>query len=236
MSRPVVGIVAAYYDVPRHWGVLPVQAVPRPFPALVAAAGGLPVLLPLLAEGDPADLLDAVDGLVLAGGGDLDPATYGGVAGVASDVDLIRDAVELALANAAVARALPVLGVCRGAQVLNVARGGTLRQEVEEHVLPRQRHEVRSAAGTLTAELLGSRPRVNSLHHQAVGLLGVDVVATAWADDGTIEALEVGQGPAPVALGVQWHPEIDPGPVQRALFGWLVDAARRTRLVRSPAP
>jgi putative glutamine amidotransferase len=176
--------------------------------------------------------LERVDGLVLTGGGDVDPARYGQdghpeVYGVSPE----RDAFELALARAAVARGLPTLAICRGIQVLNVALGGTLVQHLpdvggaQEHrrgVL----HDVVAEAGSRVRAALGrARTTVLSWHHQAVDRVAAGLVVTARADDGTIEALEV-DGPAWI-VGVQWHPEDTAGtdPVQQRLFDVFVGRA-----------
>jgi putative glutamine amidotransferase len=171
-------------------------------------------------------LLDVLNGLVLAGGGDLDPALYGRTDVAARDVDLERDATELALARAARNALLPVLGVCRGAQVFAVMDGGTLVPDLgERHVIPpgTGTHAVRTTPGSLARRLLGARAEVGSLHHQSVRSAGPGWVVTARTDDGVVEALEWTASEWP-ALGVQWHPELDhTGP---RVFGWLVAVAR----------
>lgn len=225
--RPVVGIVAGRHQVPRPWGVLPVQGTTEPLPDVLAAAGALPVVVPVLAPGAlaAADLLGAVDALLLAGGGDLDPATYGADPHPRTEgADRLRDDTEVALARAAIELDLPVLGLCRGMQILNVALGGDLVQHVDGHLLtPPATHPITTVPGSLVAQLAGARPEVGSLHHQAVGRLGHGLVATAASDDGVPEALEL---PGRAVLGVQWHPELQPGAVQKALLDWLVRSAR----------
>lgn len=224
--RPVIGVVGYAHVVPREFGDLPVVGVPPTYVASIVAAGGRAVILPT----DAVDLLDVVDGIVLAGGGDLDPATYGG-AGPAQDVDAERDHAEIALARAAASTGTPLLGVCRGLQVLAVAFGGTLRADLD-HRFPSHGHEVRTASGSLLDSMLGSRVRTSALHRQAVLDPGPAWRPTAWADDGTVEAIEPVDDGWPV-LGVQWHPEMTVHPVLDdptgpALFGWLVEQARRT--------
>ena len=223
---PVVGIVGYGHTVHRHFGELPVTGVPPAYVESVVAAGGRPVIVPP----DGIDLLDVVDALVLTGGGDVDPARYGGP-GPAEDVDPARDEAELAMARGAAAVSLPVLGICRGLQILAVAYGGTLASGLD-HRLPDSGHEVHTAAGSLIHELLGPRAHTSALHRQAILDLGPGWRATAWADDDTIEAIEPSRSSWPV-VGVQWHPELTSHPVLRdgtgpALFGWLVDQARRT--------
>ena len=210
---PVVGIAAASYTVARHFGDLPVHGISRWYADQVRAAGGRPVLLP---PRGGVDLLEVLDGLVLAGGGDLDPALYGSDV-AARDVDRSRDLAELALARAAREARLPVLGICRGAQVFALMDGGALVPEVP-HVLPDSLHPVSTATGSACSSLLGPRAEVNSLHHQAIARLGPGWHVTATADDDVVEAVEW-EGSSWPALGVQWHPELDhTGP---AVFGWI---------------
>jgi len=203
----------------------------RAYVDAVLAAGGLPLVLPVLAPGDADDVLATVDGLLLTGGGDVDPARYGQEA-VPEEygVYAARDDWELALARAA---QVPVLGICRGAQVLNVAAGGTLVPDVptatgvEHRVRERSRevvHGVTVVAGTLLHAVVGSEAvDVNTLHHQAVDRPGAGFRVVATAPDGTVEAIERADG---AALGVQWHPELlAPAAPHADLFGWLVEAA-----------
>jgi putative glutamine amidotransferase len=196
----------------------------------VELAGGVPVVLPPLEAGAMATLLARLDGVCLSGGPDLDPAAYGARAHEAlGPTEPALDRFEFELARAADAAGMPLLGVCRGAQALNVARGGTLHQHIDGHrqaepaCVPT--HRVRIAARSRAARVLGAHSaEVNSFHHQAVDTLGDGLVATAWAPDGTIEALEdLGHS---FFLGVQWHAETlldEPG--QLALFAALVEAA-----------
>jgi putative glutamine amidotransferase len=203
----------------------------------IEAAGGMPIVLPPL--GDAAALLDRLDGVCLSGGPDLDPEAYGALERHAelgpTEPDL--DAFELALARAADERAIPLLGICRGAQALNVAHGGSLHQHVPAHrqtePATAMTHSVHVDAGTLLAQLVGTRPlRVNSFHHQAVDVLGRGLRVVARAADGTIEAVE---GPGPrFLLGVQWHAEgLAAEPRHRALFEALVRAASAPLALRA---
>jgi putative glutamine amidotransferase len=187
----------------------------------VQRAGGMALLLPPDAHTaqDPADVLDHLDALLLAGGADLGPGTYGAephpeTRGVRAE----RDAFELALVREAIARDLPVLGVCRGMQVLNVARGGTLHQHVPELVghedhrrVPGEfgDHDVRLQPGSLAARAAGDlRVPTKSHHHQAIDELGAGLQVTGWSViDDLPEAVELPG--ARFALGVQWHPEAD---------------------------
>jgi putative glutamine amidotransferase len=229
--QPVIGIVSHGYVVPRPFGDLPVTGTPPTYVEAVAATGARPVLLP----GTHAlELLDVVDGLVLTGGGDVDPALYDGDPGSATDVDHARDDAEIALVRAASQARIPLLGVCRGAQVLAVAFGGRLAGGLD-HIDPVAGHPVSTADGSMVHRLVGARPATSALHRQAIADPGPRWRATAWAGDGTVEAIEWRPGDWAV-LGVQWHPELawhadlhDPtGP---ALFGWLV-AAASTRSMR----
>ena len=195
----------------------------------VELAGGVPVVLPPLEDG-LATLLDRLDGICLSGGPDLDPAAYGARAHEQlGPTEPALDRFELELARAADAAAMPLLGICRGAQALNVARGGTLHQHVEGHrqteLASRPVHAVRIAPRSRASRVLKTRAtQVNSFHHQAVDALGEGLVASAWAPDGTIEAIE--DRHHPFLLAVQWHAEtLVEAPAQLDLFRALVHAA-----------
>lgn len=229
MTRPVIGIVGHGYAVPKPFGELPVTGTPRAYVDAVTYVGARPVILPPRAG---LDLLHLVDGLVLTGGGDVDPARYGapGTATevAAFDVDGERDDAEIALVRAARAARIPLLGVCRGLQVLTVAFGGTLVGGLD-HIHPRDGHDVRTGPGSQIRDLVGDRVRTSALHQQAVGDPGAYWRPTAWAEDGTVEAIEPVDPGWPV-LGVQWHPELSwlpdfPDGTGTALFGWLAEAA-----------
>lgn len=222
MNGPVIGIVGNAHVVPKHFGELPVAGTPTTYVERVVRAGARPVVLPASAA---LDLLDVVDALVLTGGGDVEPARYGG-AGRAHDVDPVRDEVELALVRSAEDAGLPLLGVCRGMQVMAVAYGGTLVGGLD-HVHPGTGHLVHTEAGSLTRSLLGSTMRTTALHRQAVSAPGGSWRTTAWAEDGVVEAIEWAAGEWPV-LGVQWHPEHD-DPTGPAIFEWLAEAAEVRR-------
>jgi putative glutamine amidotransferase len=201
---------------------------------MVIRAGGLPVLLP------PADgvagVLPRLDGLVLSGGGDLDPALYGAERAAASGpANPARDSAELGLCRLALASGLPLLGICRGLQVINVALGGTLHQHLPDLVgndshSPEEAgygsHKVSVASGSQLAAVLGrTEAAVPTHHHQAIDRLGTGLVATAWTDDGVIEAVEFEQpdgNPDRFMMAVQWHPEAGDDP---SLFTALIAAA-----------
>jgi gamma-glutamyl-gamma-aminobutyrate hydrolase PuuD len=195
--------------------------LPTTYADAIQAAGGVPMLLPPAASGDrlvaaAESALDGLDGLVLSGGADVDPAQYGAERDPETGpARTDRDEWEVALVAAALRRDLPLLGVCRGMQVLAVALGGTLTQHlpdvvgdashrpvIGEHGL----HPVRLSEGSRIAAILGDRAEVATYHHQAVETLPDGVVAGGWAVDGTIEAFEVRD--ATWAIGVQWHPEV----------------------------
>ena len=188
------------------------------YPEAIERAGGIPVIIPLLRPDTIATLLDQVDGVCLPGGPDVQPSVYGEQPHPELGPTEPRvDAVELALVKAAERRRLPILGICRGMQVLNVARGGTLHQHLPDvvgHQLAHRQlehgsittHRVETAPHSrLRSTLGGPWLEVNSFHHQAVRTLGKNLVATAWAEDGTIEAVEDQDGR--LVLGVQWHAE-----------------------------
>lgn len=215
--------------------------VPSGYAAAVEAAGGIPVVLPVLAPEKAGEVLAHLQGLLLSGGVDVDPSHYGedplpGLGRVTPE----RDAFELALAREALALGVPVLGVCRGVQVLNVAAGGTLYQDLGSQMgnvlkhrqeAPRwhESHSVRLDPGSRLAAILGvPEVRVNSFHHQAVREVAGGLRAVAWAPDGVIEAVEATGTDHRFALGVQWHPEEmwRRHPLHLKPFAALVEAAR----------
>jgi putative glutamine amidotransferase len=242
MPRPVIGICTALEFA--RWTVWEREAflLSRAYVDAVQAAGGLAFMIPPDADTatDADVVLDALDGLVLAGGADVDPAAYGAqrhrcTTGTRPE----RDAAEIPLARRAVERDVPLLGICRGMQLLNVALGGTLIQHLPDdlgHGDHRRHlgsfdgadHDVRLASGSLAARACGELTHATkSHHHQAVDRLGDGLVASGWSVlDDLVEAAE-----APAArwvLGVQWHPEVDP---DSPVIGALVEAASAERLV-----
>jgi putative glutamine amidotransferase len=234
--KPIVGITSSTEDV--HWGAwrLAAALVPVAYVAAVEHAGGRPLLVPPSGQGVD-ETLDALDGLILSGGNDLDPAGYGAEPHPETQgVDPERDRGELALLEAALARDMPVLAVCRGSQVLNVLRGGDLVQHLPEAVgHERHRHTpgvfadhpVELEAGSRLAAIFGDHAPVKSHHHQGFGRIGKGLRPAAHADDGTVEALEDPE--RRFAVGVLWHPEEGD---DLDLFRALVDEAARYRAQR----
>ncbi|MDQ6747008.1 MAG: gamma-glutamyl-gamma-aminobutyrate hydrolase family protein [Candidatus Dormibacteraeota bacterium] len=216
------------------WGAWsrPAALLPTTYVDAVRGGGGVPVLLPPIPDAAAA-LVEHLDALVLAGGNDLDPASYGAQAHPATaNTRPERDAAELALVRAALQRNLPVLAICRGMQLLNVAAGGDLIQHLpdllgDERHQPKPGsfavHEVRLSPGSRAAAVLGDSLEVASCHHQGVGRLGDGLSVSGRAPDGVVEAIEMQQ--RDFVLGVQWHPEEHAGRDGR-LFTALVEAAR----------
>lgn len=231
-NAPIIG-VTTYGRTSENKFPLPADYVDA-----VRRAGAVPVLLP---PGETAidRLLERIDGLILAGGGDVDPARYGGSGHPAIYmVDAERDRLEIDLVRRSISRGTPLLGICRGCQVLNVALGGTLIQHVPDqygtrvpHILPPREpvpHDVEVAADSRLAGVLGSaKGKPASWHHQALDQVAADLRVVAHAPDGVIEAVE--RPGHSWLVGVQWHPELTAAedPVQQRLFAALVDAARR---------
>ncbi|WP_064745318.1 gamma-glutamyl-gamma-aminobutyrate hydrolase family protein [Pseudonocardia acaciae] len=225
MNRPLIALTG--YHEPASWGVwrdVPCALLPWDYVRQVADAGGAPVLLPPVPEAVP-DVMARVDGLLLAGGPDIDPARYGEVrAPETQPARPARDEAELAALAAAEQRGLPVLAICRGAQLVTVARGGTLRQHLPEHTPTRPGHydpySVHITADSKLATALGPEFTVSCAHHQGIDKLGSNLTAVAWAEDGTIEAIE--DPTAHYLVGIQSHPEVDPATA--ALFRTFVSA------------
>jgi putative glutamine amidotransferase len=233
--RPLIGITTYVTDA--RFGVWETESalVPVDYVRAVERAGGRPLLVPPSDEGIE-ETLAALDGLILSGGSDLDPELYGQephpeTSGVVRD----RDRAELALLDAALERDMPVLAICRGSQVLNVARGGDLVQHLPD-VVGHEEHKHTAGAfadhqvrvqGRLSA-LLGDTAPVKSHHHQGLGRVGAGLEPVAWAEDGSVEALEDPQ--RRFALGVLWHPEAGE---DAALFEALVAEAARYKVERS---
>jgi gamma-glutamyl-gamma-aminobutyrate hydrolase PuuD len=237
-GSPVIGLSS--YAEQARWASWEAPAVllPASYVDQVRRAGGAPVLLPPVPG--VAELAGRLDGLILTGGGDLDPASYHESPGPhTARVDPARDRAEFELLAAALAAGIPVLGICRGLQLLNVARGGTLRQHLPAgagHTPPPGTfgsHRVRLAPGSRVAEIYGDHdaaPEIDvpTAHHQAIGRLGDGLAPAAWAADGVIEAVELAQetsGQHPFVLAVQWHPEA--GGDERLMSAFVAAASER---------
>ena len=221
MTRPLIG-VSTYLESGARWGVWELEAalLPVGYPRLVQRAGGLAAMLPPDAPERAAEAVSRLDGLVIAGGPDVEPVRYGAEREERTGPPAPeRDAWELALIDAALAAGVPLLGICRGMQLLNVALGGTLVQHIDGHaeaVGVFGGHAVKPVPGSLYAGIVPEETFVPTYHHQAVDRLGEGLVPSAYAADGTVEAVELPS--SDWVLGVQWHPEMgDDVRVMRAL-------------------
>jgi putative glutamine amidotransferase len=249
-TRPLIGVSASVHDFGDYAGV----GNHRP----ILAAGGVPLVLPQL-TGAIESALDALDGLVLAPGRDIEPSRYGqDPHPLLAPTEPRRDEFELELTERALERELPILGMCRGIQTLNVALGGSLAQDVSlispEHpsdpgwvswkaaevaaledapMPPHPRHEITIEPGSLLAAALGTTQiDVDSFHHQAIDRLADGLAVVARSPDGVIEAVEM---PGRPVLAVQWElqEEARVDPRFQAIFDWFVGEARTTQRSRS---
>jgi putative glutamine amidotransferase len=241
MSRPVIGICTALEQA--RWSVWDEEAVllPRSYIGAIQRAGGLALMLPpdARAAQDPDQLLGLIDGLILAGGADIDPGSYAQephekTTGTVPE----RDTFEIGVVRAAIERDMPVLGICRGMQLINVALGGTLLQHLPDRFGHHEHrrvvgsfdgadHDVELRDGTLAMRVVGeARHATKSHHHQGVDGLGEGLeVSGVSALDGLPEAIELTG--ARFVLGVQWHPEVDEtSTVVGALVAAAEEAAR----------
>jgi putative glutamine amidotransferase len=228
MSRPVVGITC--YVEPARWGAWDTRAavLPMTYVDNVRRAGGRPVIIP--PDDLDADVLDRLDGLVIAGGADVNPALYGAEPEPGTDAPrLDRDAGEVLLFQAARERDLPVLGICRGMQIMAVASGGTLVQDIPSATGSQihrpgpgqfSDHQASFVAGSKVAGIVGESTVVNSSHHQSVVDSG-SLTVTGWAQDDSIEALE--DPTKKFVVGLQWHPEARD---EERVFKAFVDACK----------
>jgi putative glutamine amidotransferase len=234
MSKPLIGMSGRRWpasaladNVPKAMYELKFDLHFSDYPASVAAAGGLPV--ELTRDADVVGVLARLDGLILSGGADVEPDRYGHHADEnLGAIEPDRDEWELALFREARRLEMPILAICRGAQLANVYYGGTLNQHIELDdgaghpqwdTDGRERtHEVNVVPGSLLSSLYPASIGVNSLHHQTLAVLGNDLVVSATAPDGVVEAVEL---PGHDVLAVQWHPELleKPDPT----FRWLVE-------------
>jgi putative glutamine amidotransferase len=246
MRRPLIGLTAYAQQVRYGSNELMAGMLPMTYVRAVHATGGRAVLI---TPDDPGtDVLESLDGIVFAGGGDVDPAYWGAERHPATEVDPVRDTAELMLMRAALEMDLPTLGVCRGMQVMAVVAGGTLHQHLPD-LVGHSRHQAESGTDPLAAEasaygrhdvvvkpgsvahqLLGAHLTVNSFHHQAVDDPG-SFTATGWCpDDRVVEIIEDPQ--RSFAFGVQWHPERT---ADLRTFAALAEAAAERAGIATPA-
>jgi putative glutamine amidotransferase len=234
MSKPIIGIGSDVHTSP---GERDRAFVYTTYTESLLRYGAIPILIPPQPE-NAADIIESLDGLVLAGGEDCDPALYGEECHPTVDpMDPRRQTNDLALAKAARERGIPTLGICLGLQVMNVAGGGTLVQDIDSHIeteiahasdpMDRARHDITVNDGTKLASIIGAGDKnVNSSHHQAIKDVAQGFRVTAHAPDGVVEGLEDPRHP--FYLGVQWHPEDMAGEQSAStLFGAFIAAAKR---------
>jgi putative glutamine amidotransferase len=243
-DRPLIGCTT-YRKIADQFPQIEIIGLMPAYIRAIEAASGIPMLIPLgLDEETLSAIMARVDGILLPGGGDIDPFVYGGTSHETLwGIDKDRDRVEFFVAQEAVKMGIPVLAICRGHQVMNVALGGTLWEDIGSlypdairhdnyRIHPRNHisHSVAVSPHSRLASCLGKTELpVNSLHHQGVRVLAPNLVATAVAPDGLVEAVEVAEHP--FAVGVQWHPEnlIEDDPAMLELFKGLINAAAQTR-------
>lgn len=237
----MIGVTSGRRMVPSTKGETRATVLYTTYTSMVSRAGGLPVILTPGSADDARATIERLDGLLLSGGGDVDPSRYdGSPVETLYGVDPLRDEYEIALARAARDTGLPTLAICRGMQVLNVALGGSLVEDISSHDPAALQHRVEGLgtvqpqhsvsldpASAVAAALGTAEPEVNTVHHQAIRDLGEGLRTVGRAPDGIIEALEPTDDWS--MWGVQWHPEYL-GPDDEpsiALFRTLVEAARR---------
>jgi len=234
MTKPLIGIGS---DVQSSPGKRDRAFVFTTYVDSLRRAGAIPVLIPPQPE-NAREIVDQLDGVLLAGGDDCDPAIYGEERHpTVEPMDPRRQSNDLSLAKMARERGIPTLGICLGLQMMNVAAGGSLVQDIDSHMETdiqhvsepenRVRHDIVVEKGTKLASILGSRElNVNSSHHQAINKVPDDLKITAHAPDGIVEGLEDPRHP--FYVGVQWHPEDMKGEDSASsLFGAFVEAARK---------
>lgn len=237
--RPVIGVTSSY--APPKDNKFGSVSISESYLQAVMQAGGIPVVIPVgLPEEDLQAAFARVDGLLLTGGGDIDPSRFNGPSHPRIyDIDPARDTLEIGLARLAAERSKPFMGICRGIQVMNVALGGTLYTDITDQLdgalrhdyypnIPRDMlaHSISVIAGSRLAKILGGRETltVNSLHHQGIQQVAAGLRIAAHAPDGLVEAVELPGHP--FGLGVQWHPEwLQEHAPHRALFRALIRAA-----------
>ena len=235
--RPRIGLTTYYQQA--AWGVWEADAaiLPGTYVQAVAAAGGTPVLLPPVGT-DPT-IVELLDGLIIAGGSDVDPEQYGAEPHELTRSQPQRDTHDIALTKAALATGLPLFSICRGAQILNVALGGTLIQHIPDVNPQASQYQpapgvfgnvgFSTAPGSISERLLGPTASAPCYHHQAMDRIAEGLQVTAAAQDGTVQALETTTGGW--VLGVQYHPEQNPDDLR--LFKGFIEAARSYRKERT---
>jgi putative glutamine amidotransferase len=242
---PVIGISTRPRELESPEGESSAHTLQRTYTNAVLRAGGVPVLLAPVPDPQVGALIDRIDGLVLSGGGDVDPARYGSATDdTMFGIDFERDQFEIELVRTAKAQRLPTLAICRGLQVVNVALGGSLIEDIPTEVGSADHtilgHEVFNGhqhvsldPTCLVAKVVGTNDlQVNSIHHQAVREVAPGFRPVGRADDGVIEAIEF-EDPEWALLAVQWHPEYlsdADDPASLALFKALVDATAARQL------
>lgn len=237
--KALIGVTSTPRQIRIEFATLAHEALPEMYLDLLRAAGAMPVVLPVHENFEP-DLLERLDGVVLTGGGDVDPSEYRRRrSSLTRGVDLRRDRFELNLIRAAVARDMPILAICRGIQVMNVALGGSLVQDIDAQLPGALRHyelehwdrvvhPVRFEPGSLLTHVLGEEIGVNSMHHQTIETLGDGLVIVGRSPDGLVEAVELPR--LHFGVGIQWHPEcLGVAHPSFKLFQIFVDAAREVR-------
>jgi putative glutamine amidotransferase len=241
MGAPIIGVTSNL--TPAKDGKTAVISVGEAYIQSVLRAGGLPFVIPVGLTADELPvLLSRLDGLLLTGGGDIDPSLFDGAEHPrVYDIDARRDDLEIRLVQMATEKGVPFLGICRGIQVINVALGGTLYTDLADQFSCALKHDnypdiprgYLAHAVSVTEEsrleviLGGSSFQVNSLHHQGLNRLAQNLTAAAFSPDRLIEAVELAGHP--FGIGVQWHPEwLQEQEPQRQLFQALVRAAGET--------
>lgn len=235
LGKPLIGITTWRRDLPTFLGErTDLYTVGLEYVERIEKAGGVAILLPHTQPEIVSVYLDLVDGLLVSGGGDVNPESYGEKnSGQSYEVSASADAFEITLVQEAKKRRMPTLGICRGFQILQVAFGGTMLQDLHE-VFPfhpknegtpeyilSQNHKVRLEADSILAHVYNSSTRtVNTIHHQCVQTVGKGFIPVGWSEDGIIEAVQSNNDW--LALGMQWHPEKLEDEKEYALFSYFI--------------